>query len=265
MHRKRGLNHSPPVPESTEWLNAMFAVVWPLIDPSMFTSVVDMVEDIMQASLPKFVDAVRISDLGLGTNPFRIIAMRGLPDQQTDRDYPKEEWIYRASPKDSQVDGTAPLNNPAGSSGSSSTPSAQLEGHRNLQDRSQRPKNDVDGIDGDRQQQRQIEKSKKEKEKNGETSMNQVDKSEEELAQSGDYVNYEVSLAYQARPGQSTNERASNIHLLIQFFLGAVSGRQGFAHCGPDKDSKLIWSSSFSRLCLNSTVSTPYNSHSTGM
>lgn len=103
MHRKRGLNHTPPVPESVEWLNAMLTVVWPLIDPAMFTSVVDMVEDIMQASLPKFVDAVRISDLGLGTNPFRIVAIRGLPDQQTDKDYPKEEWIYRATPADSQL------------------------------------------------------------------------------------------------------------------------------------------------------------------
>lgn len=103
MHRKRGLNHTPPVPESTEWLNAMLTVVWPLIDPSMFTSVVDMVEDIMQASLPKFVDAIRISDLGLGTNPFRIVAIRGLPDQQTDKDYSKEEWIYRATPSDSQM------------------------------------------------------------------------------------------------------------------------------------------------------------------
>jgi Ca2+-dependent lipid-binding protein len=103
MHRKRGLNHVPPVPESTEWLNAMLAVVWPLIDPALFTSVVDMVEDVMQASLPKFVEAIRISDLGLGTNPLRIVAIRGLPDQQTDKDYPKEEWIYKASPKDSHM------------------------------------------------------------------------------------------------------------------------------------------------------------------
>lgn len=103
MHRKRGLNHTPPVPESTEWLNAMLAVVWPLIDPALFTSVVDMVEDIMQASLPKFVDAIRISDLGLGNNPFRIVAIRGLPDQQTDKDYPKEEWIFRATPSESQM------------------------------------------------------------------------------------------------------------------------------------------------------------------
>lgn len=44
-----------------------------------------MIEDIMQQSLPGFVDAVRISDLGQGVNPFRIISMRGLPDKPTDK------------------------------------------------------------------------------------------------------------------------------------------------------------------------------------
>lgn len=37
--------------------------------------VVDMVEDIMQQSLPGFVEAIKISDIGQGTNPFRIISM----------------------------------------------------------------------------------------------------------------------------------------------------------------------------------------------
>lgn len=39
------------------------------------------------------------------------------------------------------------------------------------------------------------------------------------MDQSGEYVNYEVSLAYNAKPGQTLRE--SNIHLLLQFFLGA--------------------------------------------
>lgn len=40
-----------------------------------------MVEDVMQASLPSFIDSVKLSDIGQGTNPVRIVAMRGLPDQ----------------------------------------------------------------------------------------------------------------------------------------------------------------------------------------
>lgn len=53
----------------------------------------DSIEDVMQQSLPKFVEAVRISDIGQGTNPFRIVSMRALPDQPGEKEYPREEWI----------------------------------------------------------------------------------------------------------------------------------------------------------------------------
>ncbi|KAF8748701.1 Protein kinase C conserved region 2 (CalB) [Rhizoctonia solani] len=93
MHRQRGEKFSPPTPESVEWLNAFIKTIWGLINPEMFVSVADMIEDIMQQSLPGFVDAVRISDIGQGTNPFRIVSMRALPDQPGDKEYPREEWI----------------------------------------------------------------------------------------------------------------------------------------------------------------------------
>jgi Ca2+-dependent lipid-binding protein len=60
---------------------------------SLFISVADMVEDILQQSLPGFVDAVRITDLGQGTNPLRITSIRALPDQPGDEGYPKSDWI----------------------------------------------------------------------------------------------------------------------------------------------------------------------------
>lgn len=82
MHQERGEQYVPPTPEyvvslvsflsetrcspqrflhrSTEWLNAFTKVVWPLINPDMFISVIDMIEDVMQASLPGFVDAVKV-------------------------------------------------------------------------------------------------------------------------------------------------------------------------------------------------------------
>ena len=52
-----------------------------------------MVEDILQQSLPSFVDAVRIADVGQGTNPVRVVSMRALPDQPGHPEYPKEEWV----------------------------------------------------------------------------------------------------------------------------------------------------------------------------
>ncbi|KEI42441.1 uncharacterized protein L969DRAFT_14642 [Mixia osmundae IAM 14324] len=99
LHRQRGENFSPPTPESVEWLNGFIKVFWGMINPSMFAGQVDMVEDIMMQSLPGFISSVKISDYGQGSNPFRIISMRALPDQPGDKDYPKEEWIDQGDEK----------------------------------------------------------------------------------------------------------------------------------------------------------------------
>ncbi|KAI0080428.1 hypothetical protein K474DRAFT_1637659 [Panus rudis PR-1116 ss-1] len=69
--------------ESAEWANAVLRGVWPILNPDLFSSVVDMLEDIMQASAPSFIHSVRISDLGLGKNAARITAIRSLPDAET--------------------------------------------------------------------------------------------------------------------------------------------------------------------------------------
>lgn len=53
---------------------------------------------VLQSSLPKFVEAVKIADLGLGSSPLRIISVRALPDMIGDRDYPREEWIDQGKP-----------------------------------------------------------------------------------------------------------------------------------------------------------------------
>lgn len=65
-----------------------------------------MVEDILQQSLPGFIDAVRISDLSQGTNPLRILSIRALPDQPGDEGYPKTGWINEGN---SDVKSTDPM------------------------------------------------------------------------------------------------------------------------------------------------------------
>ncbi|KAL9629298.1 MAG: hypothetical protein Q9204_005351 [Flavoplaca sp. TL-2023a] len=54
------------LPESAQWLNSLLASVWPLINPDLFTSLADTVEDVMQTSCPKFVRMIAVSDLGQG-------------------------------------------------------------------------------------------------------------------------------------------------------------------------------------------------------
>ena len=65
MHRQRGEKYSPPYPESVEWMNAIIACVWRQLNPEMFVSIIDQVEDIMQASLPSMISAVKVSDVSL--------------------------------------------------------------------------------------------------------------------------------------------------------------------------------------------------------
>ena len=42
MHKARGEAHSPPTPESVEWLNGLLKVVWGLVNPDMFVPYTDV-------------------------------------------------------------------------------------------------------------------------------------------------------------------------------------------------------------------------------
>ncbi len=68
-----------PTPESTQWLNFLLASIWPLVNPDVFTSLADTLEDVMQASLPKFIRMVGVEDLGQGSESVRILGIRWLP------------------------------------------------------------------------------------------------------------------------------------------------------------------------------------------
>ncbi|KII94416.1 hypothetical protein PLICRDRAFT_172066 [Plicaturopsis crispa FD-325 SS-3] len=65
-------------PESAAWLNSLLHSLWPIVNPDLFTSISDMLEDAMQASLPRMVHGVRVVDLGQGAEPMRILGLRWL-------------------------------------------------------------------------------------------------------------------------------------------------------------------------------------------
>lgn len=65
--------------ETTVWLNSLMGAVWPLINPDLFVSLGDTLEDVMQASLPKFVRMVSVDDIGQGSEALRILGVRWLP------------------------------------------------------------------------------------------------------------------------------------------------------------------------------------------
>ncbi|KAL4244032.1 hypothetical protein ABKN59_010294 [Abortiporus biennis] len=174
MVKRRGEEFSPPTPESVEWLNAILRVGWGLVNPEMFVGVVDMVEDILQASLPSFIDAVRISDVGQGTNPVRIVSMRALRDDKgvgNMSEKGKEEWFGKA-PESETAKTQAGVGDAA--------PNGAVEG-----------KPEGEGGEADQE--------------------------------SSQFLNFEVTLSYQALPNQSSTHsmRTNNIHLMLEFFAGA--------------------------------------------
>ncbi|EEQ84909.1 C2 domain-containing protein [Blastomyces dermatitidis ER-3] len=72
------------IPESVEWMNTFLSIVWGLLNPDMFASVADTIEDIMQASVPGIIENVRVAEIDQGSNPFRILSLRALPDSQVE-------------------------------------------------------------------------------------------------------------------------------------------------------------------------------------
>ncbi|KAL7943272.1 hypothetical protein V8C42DRAFT_330214 [Trichoderma barbatum] len=75
MEREAGKHEK----ETTLWLNSLLSSVWPLINPDLFTSLADMLEDVMQASLPKMIRMVSVEDIGQGSESLRILGVRWLP------------------------------------------------------------------------------------------------------------------------------------------------------------------------------------------
>ncbi|PHH83281.1 hypothetical protein CDD82_2461 [Ophiocordyceps australis] len=65
--------------ESTVWLNSLLGSVWPLINPELFVSLADTLEDVMQASLPRLIRMVSVEDIGQGSEAIRILGIRWLP------------------------------------------------------------------------------------------------------------------------------------------------------------------------------------------
>lgn len=59
------------LPESVEWLNAIVEGIWPRIPAEMFSSVADMLEDVIQANMPTFITEVKCAELTQGKNPLR--------------------------------------------------------------------------------------------------------------------------------------------------------------------------------------------------
>lgn len=173
--------------ESTHWLNHLLTSVWPLINPDLFTSLADTLEDVMQASLPSVVRMVSVEDLGQGSEAIRILGIRWLPTGAAARSVDSDGKLGAKADKDHPNDRAA---------------AGQGEINDNAAHNEESSPND----------------DQKEDEKANPGQQAQIAEGME--AEEGDFINLEVAFSYRTRSSaQKFKERAKNAHLYLAFYL----------------------------------------------
>lgn len=176
-----------PTPESTQWLNSILASVWALINPDLFTSLADTLEDVMHASLPKLVRMVSVDDLGQGSEALRILGIKWLPTGAAAMSVSvngnsisgKEEKGLRNGQGERANDSN---NNPASI--------AKPDGKRNPDDGHSSEEDEEGSV------------------------------AEGMEAEEGDFVNMEVAFSYRASNfGKSLKVKSKSAHLYLAFYL----------------------------------------------
>lgn len=184
----KGKGAESPTPESTQWLNSLLSSIWPLVNPDLFASLSDTIEDVMQASLPKLVRMVSVEDLGQGSESIRILGVRWLPTGAAARDVSVDGQI-KSDDQQKDSDRVVP--------GQGELDDDTQNGH----DGNGNESNAQDG--GDQQQQEEDENI-----------------AEGLEAEEGDFVNIEVAFSYRASStGKGMKMKAKNAHLYLAFYL----------------------------------------------
>ena len=170
------------IPESVMWLNSIVASIWPLINPDLFASLVDTLEDVMQASLPKVVRMIAIEDFGQGKSAVRILGLR---------------WL------------------PSGAAAQSVSKDGKVKSH----DKEKSDREDPDRGQLEKSEEKsQDQHSQKSEQKESEDD----NLAEGLEAEAGDFLNMELSFSYRATAkGKSLKKKNENAHMYLVFYLPA--------------------------------------------
>lgn len=192
------LDSDTELPESVQWLNSFLASIWPLINPDLFSSLIDTIEDVMQASLPKVVKMVSIDDMGQGNQSLRILGVRWLPSGAASRSVGPGGKL-KSKEEGQSSDRTDP---------------------ENAQAQAQDTEKDTQGDEQDSGDEVGDKKDKTKQEEQEEAAIREGMEAEE-----GDFVNLELALAYRSRAsGKSMKDKAKNAHLFLKFYsVGGVA------------------------------------------
>ena len=216
---EKDADHAPPqrnIPESTQWLNSVLNSVWALINPDLFTSLADTLEDVMQASLPKMVRMISVEDIGQGSEAIRILGIKWLPAGAASKNVSLDGEIESDMSKESDrlVPGQEKLD--LDESSRETEPSQSQDRHSD----------DVGKNDSS-------------------ADTNDENVAEGMEAEEGDFVNVELGFAYRAssNKGKNLRSRAKNAHLYLAFYLpGGIRLRRYI--------SRSVWGTLTSDSCL---------------
>lgn len=177
------------LPESVTWMNGLLASVWPLINPDLFASITDMLEDVMQASLPKIIRMVSVDDLGQGSESIRILGIRWLPTGAASQTVDEEGNLMGAN-------------------------------HQGANDRTTPGQGKEEDTKDDSVRETDSDVSNKKKQQQQQKEVEQQTIREGMEAEQGDFVNMELAFSYRARSsGKSLKSKAKNAHLFLKFYL----------------------------------------------
>jgi hypothetical protein len=196
--RKQGhLLAKSKAPESTHWFNALTSSVWPLINPDLFVSLADTLEDVMQASLPKVVRMISVEDIGQGSEAFRILGVRWLPKGAATQNVTEDGKLKK---EDKSEKGMQPISG---------------------DEAAQKPKDSNSDDDEANESEKQRQQDEEEKRRQAEAMH----------AEEGDFVNLEVAFAFRARLStHGFRSRSKNPHLYLGFYLPTnIKLRKSFA------------------------------------
>ncbi|KAK6841564.1 hypothetical protein PG987_002424 [Apiospora arundinis] len=185
------LDSDTELPESVQWLNRLIASIWPIVNPDLFSSLIDQIEDIMQASLPKVVKMVSVDDMGQGNEGIRILGVRWLPSGAASMTLNQDGGLEK------------PDNTKTGSSDSTDAEESGEGGDENQQDN--------DGSEGNPQDDRV---------QTGDEKGGSAEERAGMEAEEGDFINLELALSYRSRSsGKGIKAKAKNAHLYLKFYL----------------------------------------------
>ncbi|KAI6823206.1 hypothetical protein KC340_g11874 [Hortaea werneckii] len=171
--------------ESVTWLNSLLGSIWPLVNPDLFASLSDTLEDVMQASLPSLVQMVSVDDVGQGSESIRILGVRWLPTGAASRSVDGEGTLKSA--EESRKDGS----------------NRKLPGQSDMED----TESNEEGSEQNNQDQ-------------GDDDGSQKQIAEGMEAEEGDFINLEIALAYRTRSKNSDfKDRSKDMHLYLAFYL----------------------------------------------